>query len=220
MPDLPAYRRARSPTAKAERRAVLLDAARERLAGAELADVSVAQIARTAGLAKGTVYVYFRTREELFIGLLEDELDGWFGELDRALATGAGRITAAALTDFLVPSLTNRPLLRRLLAVLGSVLEQNLDPDPALRFKWRLAGRMTATGSLLEKRCVFLRPGDGVRVLQQLQALAVGLQVQAEPAPAVRGLLGAPGLEPLRVEFDREFRAATRALLTGLERTN
>jgi hypothetical protein len=48
----------------------------------------------------------------------------------------------------------------------------------------------------------------------------VGLEQQAEPAPVMRRILEAPGVEVLRVEFDREFRAAVRALLTGLERTN
>jgi hypothetical protein len=36
----------------------------------------------------------------------------------------------------------------------------------------------------------------------------------------VRRILEAPGLEALRVDFDREFRSAARALLIGLERTN
>ncbi|WP_297924663.1 TetR/AcrR family transcriptional regulator [uncultured Agitococcus sp.] len=34
---------------------------------------SVADIAKSAGLAKGTVYLYFKTKEEIFIALLEDD---------------------------------------------------------------------------------------------------------------------------------------------------
>jgi hypothetical protein len=83
-----------------------------------------------------------------------------------------------------------------------------------------VAGRLATTGALLERRTVFLRPGDGPRLLLHLQALAMGLQTLAEPAAGVRGVLNAPGLEVFRLEFAGDFRAAARAWLTGLERTN
>jgi AcrR family transcriptional regulator len=178
------------------------------------------EVAAAARVAKGTLYLYFKTKEELFLALLEDDLDAWFDALDSALGFGPGRLQAAALTDVVVRSLAERPALRRLLALLGPVLEHNVEYDRALRFKWRLAARVTATGALLERRTVFLRPGDGVRVLHQLSALAAGLQQMAEPAPVMRRILEAPGMEVLRVDFEREFRGAARALLTGLERTN
>jgi hypothetical protein len=117
-------------------------------------------------------------------------------------------------------TLTPRLLFRRLLALLGPVLEHNLQDDRALRFKWRIAGRLAMTGALLERRTVYLRPGDGARLLLHLQALAAGIQTLAEPAPPVRRILQAPGLDVMRMEFEREFRATARALLTGLERTN
>jgi AcrR family transcriptional regulator len=198
----------------------MLAAARERFAVGHPADISMADVAAAAGVAKGTLYLYFKTKEELFLALLEADLDAWFNALDSALGFGAGRLQAAALSDVLARSLVERPALRRLLALQGAVIEQNVEYERALRFKWRLASRMTATGALLERRTVFLRPGDGVQLLLQLQALAAGLQQLAEPAPVMRRILEAPGMEVLRVEFERELRAALRALLTGLERTN
>lgn len=212
--------RARSPKAKAQRRDVILAAARDRFAAGHPAEISMVEVAAAAGVAKGTLYLYFKTKEELFLALLEHDMDAWFDAIDSALGFGAGRLQAAALSDLLVASLVERPALRRLLALLGPVLERNVEYDRALRFKWRLAARMSATGALLERRTVFLRPGDGVRLLHQLMGLAAGLEQLAEPAPVVRRILEAPGMEVLRVEFEREFRSAVRALLTGLERTN
>lgn len=213
--------RARSPKAKSARRDQILHAAR-RLAeeGADPETISMAEVARLAGVAKGTLYLYFRTKEELFVGLLETGLDDWFDELDSGLSTGSGWMPAAGLADLMTESLLRRPLLRRLLALLGPVLERNLDTDRALRFKWRVAGRLATTGTLLERRTVFLRPGDGPRLLLRLHALAMGLQALAEPAAGIRGVLNAPGLEVFRLEFAGDFRAAARAWLTGLERTN
>jgi AcrR family transcriptional regulator len=211
-------KRARSAEAKAERREAILAAARARFASGHPTDIAMLDVAAEAGVAKGTLYLYFKTKEELFLALLERDLEAWFDALDSAL--GTGRLQAAALADVFVRSFADRPTLRRLLALLGPVIEHNVEYDRALRFKWRLAGRMTATGALLERHTVFLRPGDGVRLLQHVHALAAGLQQQAEPAPVMQRILEAPGMEVLRVEFDRELRSAVRALLTGLERTN
>jgi AcrR family transcriptional regulator len=214
-------RRARSPKAKSARRSQILDAARRLAeAGADPETISMAEVARMAGVAKGTPYLYFRTKEELFVGLLETGLDDWFDEMDAGLSTGSGWMPAAGLADLLAESLARRPLLRRLLALLGPVLERNLDTDRALRFKWRVAGRLATTGSLLERRTVFLRRDDGPRLLLRLLGLAMGIQTLAEPAAGVRGVLAAPGLEVFRLDFAGDFRAAAGAWLTGLERTN
>jgi AcrR family transcriptional regulator len=217
---VPQPKRAHHPEAKLARRAWIVDAAAEALETADLDGITVASVASRAGIAKGTVYLYFRTKEELFLAVFERLLEGWFDHVDAALAGGQGWLSASALGDLVTDSLARRPLLRRLLGLLGPVLEQNLDDERALRFKWRIAGRLATTGVLLERRTVFLRPGDGPRLLLRLQALAAGLQTLAEPAPPVRRVLRAPGLEALRLDFDQEFRAAARALLTGLERTN
>jgi len=213
-------RRARSPEAKGARRAQILDAAFALHEDADLEAVSMDEVARKAGVAKGTLYLYFRTKEELFLGLLERAFEAWFDELDAKLSVGQGWIPASALADLVSATLSTRHLFRRLLAQLGPVLEYNLQDDRALRFKWRIAGRLAMTGALLERRTTYLRTGDGARLLLHLQALAAGIQTLAEPAPPVRRILKAPGLDVMRMEFDQEFRATARALLTGLERTN
>lgn len=220
MGQLSAGRRARSPEAKTARRAQILDAALQLLDEAELDTVVMDDVARQARVAKGTLYLYFRTKEELLLGLLERGFEDWFDELDARLGVGQGWIPASALADLVTGTLHPRLLFRRLLAQLGPVLERNLEDDRALRFKWRIAGRLAMTGALLERRTVFLRPGDGPRLLLRLQALASGIQTLADPAPPVRRVLKAPGLDVMQMEFDREFRATAGALLTGMERMN
>jgi AcrR family transcriptional regulator len=73
-------RNALSNDERESRRQVLLEAA-HRLYRERGALPPVADIAAAAGLAKGTVYLYFRTKEEIFVALLEDG----FGRLFRAL---------------------------------------------------------------------------------------------------------------------------------------
>ena len=217
---MPFHQRARSPTAKAERRRAILDAAEALYARETIDRIRMDAVAREGGVAKGTVYLYFRTKEELFLALLERALDDWFDKLESALSRGGPRLTGTRLATVLADSLQDRGTLRRLLADQGAVIERNVAYEVALRFKWRLVSRMTSVGELLERRTAFLRVGDGVRLLLQIHAVVIGLQNLAAPAPTVAPILEAPGMDVLAVDFERELGTLLRTLLTGLERTN
>ncbi len=51
---------------------------------------SVAQIAVAAGLAKGTVYLYFRTKGAIFISILQDGWSDVVGDLERTFQPADG----------------------------------------------------------------------------------------------------------------------------------
>jgi AcrR family transcriptional regulator len=209
--------RARKAEDKEERRRAILDAARAELGKSRFQELQMAEVARRAGLAKGTLYLYFETREALALGLLEELLGGWFAELDQALL-GARRPEPRKVAHWMLDALEGRPPLLPLLAVLQSVLEHNLPKSEARRFKEHLLRRVLATGELLEQALKHLAPGEGARLILQANALAVGLYGMAEPAPVVAEVLSEPALSPLRVEFASEFVDVMDALLSRKRR--
>ena len=209
--------RARKAEDKRERRNAILEAARGELGRTRVQDLQMAEVARRAGLAKGTLYLYFETREALALGLLEELLDGWFDELERALH-GARRPEPRKVAQWMLDALDGRPPLLALLAVLQSVLEHNLPKREARRFKQHLLARVLTAGQLLEEAMKHLAPGEGARLILQANALAVGLYGMAEPAPVVAEVLAEPELAPLRVEFAGEFVDVMDALLSRKRR--
>src|SRR5262249_24542136 len=66
---------------KAERHHAILDAATRRLLREPDRVANVAEVADEAGLAKGTVYLYFPSKEELLLALHERNIDGFFRPL-------------------------------------------------------------------------------------------------------------------------------------------
>ena len=78
-------RRARGAADKAARRLAILAAAGDLFEEAHGELPSVEQVARRAGLAKGTVYLYFGAKEEMFLALLSAELRDWFESLSAML---------------------------------------------------------------------------------------------------------------------------------------
>ena len=207
--------RARGPAAKLERHAALLAAGARLFAERDYAEVGIAGIAREAGLAKGTVYLYFPTKEALFLELLLDQLGGWLDALSQGFAPRPGGDRRAAFARRVARSFEGRPTLLRLLAILHTVLEQNVDGPTALRFKLGLAERMAGPARVLEER-LELRRGDGIRLLLRAHALTVGLAQMSRPAPCVLDAIRAdPRLAAFEIDFARELEAALGAMLRG-----
>ena len=196
-----------------QRRRALLDAAlqlyRERHALPPVAD-----IASAAGLAKGTVYLYFRTKEEIFVALLEDSFARLFTALAPLLAQldmgqpGAAARFARAYTQLVRDS---GDLLQ--LAALGNtVLEKNLPLEAMQRFKLNLANGMTQAGALLERGVHARAPGWGATLLLQTYALTLGLWQALDFPDALRALLQQPALRMLDRDFHAELEAAIERL--------
>jgi len=69
--------RARSADQKALRRRAVLEAAETHFLEVGYEAFSMSKLAKKIGLAKGTFYLYFQTREELFLTLYEQSLIRW-----------------------------------------------------------------------------------------------------------------------------------------------
>lgn len=165
---------------KAQTRALLLATAKLQFEQRGFGEVKVGDVAADAGVAKGTVFVHFATKEALFLALTEEELFAWLDTVDtalQALKRPATKKVAALLAD----TLANRKTLTRLLTILSSVLERNVDEDTIAGWKGRLLARLLNTGARLEGALPFLRAGEGARTLLQIDAVVVGLRQLSDP---------------------------------------
>jgi len=217
MVDVPPKRRARADADKQSRRRVLLRAAAEAFDEMPYNAVTVADIARRANLAKGTVYLYFATKEELFLQLALDQLGEWLGEVDAALAGDDALTDPEPLAELLARSLAGRVRLARLLSLQHAVLEHNVAPAVVLASRRGVLTQTLQTAALLERRCPALGPGEGLRFLLHLHAAAVGLHQMTHPAPELAATLACATIEPLRLDFAAALQAHAAALLRGLQ---
>src|SRR5512143_449729 len=142
--------RARKSEDKELRRRAILDAARTLFAERGLAGFAMADVAARAGIVKGTLYLYWPTREELLLAVLEELLWQWLDELDGRLDDTAAPAPPRRLASIVCDSLASYEPLGRLLAVLQTVLEHNVSRASIVRFKSELAVRMATTGVRFE----------------------------------------------------------------------
>jgi AcrR family transcriptional regulator len=78
----------------------------------------MAAIAGAAGLAKGTVYLYFDTKESVFLDIMSSELAGWVADPSARLDERNENAAPADVANAVASALAQRPALIRLITLL------------------------------------------------------------------------------------------------------
>lgn len=187
--------RANDAEDKQRRRGDILDAVdRLQLARSER-DTSMADVAKAAGLAKGTVYLYFDSKEAMLVAAYARKVDAFFDELIAAIEQsdtfGIEELAALARRH-----LTEPPAYMALAGQCMAFLDKPAAASEVAALSARIAERLAQAGSGIERHYAQLPPGEGTRLLIHGYALIVGLwHLTAAPSTnhgPVRQLL--PGL--------------------------
>jgi AcrR family transcriptional regulator len=206
-------RRATATDEKEARRRKILDAAAELLRSWSFLDITMDRIADLAGVAKGTLYLYFRTKEALFLALYEGYLRAWYAELETLASRTGGTVKPAAAARAFASTLSAQPLLIHLHGLLHSTLGHSFDLDAFLDFRRRQRGRMSSLAPALARRIDGLSHDDALRFLVRLESVVGGLSWAAFPTPAVSRALEEEDLEIFCVDFEKELTEIVAALL-------
>ncbi|HEX8012767.1 MAG TPA: TetR family transcriptional regulator [Casimicrobiaceae bacterium] len=169
-----------------ERSEAILDAAERLLLRVRDRSASMAEVADEAGLAKGTVYLYFSGKEELLLALHERNIDAFFRALI-ALLEGAGPVTIDDVWPIAQRYVIDAPLCLQLASRCFAMFEQNVPAQTAAAFDARMRARLERAGAALERHFRRLEPGDGVALLRDSYALILGLRQLAGGAAAAPG---------------------------------
>ncbi|EKE73067.1 TetR family transcriptional regulator [Gallaecimonas xiamenensis] len=202
-------RRARNTDDKARRHQQILDAARQ-LYSQHRRLPTAAELAANLGLGKGTLYLYFRSKEAIFLALLVEDIKGWLNTLSQGLEQGLS--FNQVVTD-LCELVANDPQTCQLAALSHGLIESSDDTDAVLAFKHELAEAVAATAAVVSHHLQV--PNQGVQsLLQASYSLVVGLWQAAHPPPALRELYS-EGTELLVPDFSATARQALIALWRG-----
>jgi AcrR family transcriptional regulator len=206
--------RATGPKEKTERRAVILRAAEDLLHATPGGGITVDDLARRAGLAKGTVYLYFRTREEVLLQVHWERLQGLFDALDQELGAPQPDIGDGAVRATL-RYLRAHPEFLPLATNCRGMLEANTSTAAALEFKLALGARLVAIGARIEALYPGMAKGDGTALLMSAYALMIGLWQLTDPPACLREAMQRPEMSMFRVDFEKQLAAALLALWAG-----
>jgi len=197
-------KRAHAPEDKNARRAVIVRAAED--LSCRNTTFSVDHLARKAGLAKGTVYLYFGSREEMLLAVHEKQTHEVFDVVERAL--GASGASAQSVVRAGLRYLRAHPQFYPLAANCRNMLDTNVSTEVALAFKVGLGKRLHLLGGLIEKLYPGLKAGDGAALLMNSYALIIGLWQQADPPLSLRAVMDRPEMRIFKIDFEKQLTAA------------
>lgn len=201
-------RRAIYDEEKEARRGELLAAARQLFLEHDGRLATVTEVAERAGVAKGTVYLYFQTKEELYVTHYEELMTALLARL-RDVCADASRDVRAGVVDAICAFVDEQPDFLRLGSLMNGVLEQNLSDEFIEAYKSRLGEALLATAAALVQALAPLSPDEASRLFLRSYALALGLWQQADLPRVVRRLIARrPDLGFYVIDFPSELRRA------------
>ncbi|WP_018691299.1 TetR family transcriptional regulator [Algicola sagamiensis] len=208
-------KRARAPKEKEARRNHILHVASQ-LFSADAPQLPTAdKIAKTAGIAKGTVYLYFKSKEEIFLCLLEQHQTKWLERVRSHLEQNPG-LSIEIVVESLCSYIEQEPQFFHLASMSGTVIEQNIDKADLIAYKSHCLTRFKKLGEFLQQHLSQIaeeRTADEwVTYLVRSYAILLGIWQQSNPHPSIRAVLLQPSLSILMPDFSHEARDALRHL--------
>ena len=198
---------------KEERRHALLDAAEALFLEHPDRMASVAEVAQAAGVAKGTVYLYFPSKEEMLLALHERHTAEFFAALMKVLdgrQAGFDDIWAATLAR-----LVRRPGYLSLSSRCFGLMDRDIPTEAAVAFKVRVGQALAQAGAGLERHFPALEAGGGVTLLQHCYGLVFGLWQLMHPIERFGTAMERAELAMFKRDYERELEQALRALWAG-----
>ncbi len=205
-------RQARARHAKEERKRRILAEAIRSFSKLPYVEVTLDNIGQRAGVKRGIASMYFGSREELFLQLLHDQLEEWYGELEGRLEASSS-LDRGQVAHLVAATIAGRPILTRLLSLAAVVMEQNMEIMEAYRFQRWQRDRMAALGAAMEERSGALNAGEGMRVLHLAQLMAGACHPVAHPQGSLAVNLQDPDFAVFRISMEDQVEEVVRGVL-------
>jgi AcrR family transcriptional regulator len=216
------FQRARSEEQREARRQAILGAAAAMLTEMPVAEVTLNELSRRAGLAKSNVLRYFESREAVLLELLDSAWQDWLVQLEADLAAAVDGVAPLAeradqLAAAVAASLASRPMLCDLISAQAAVLERNVSPQVAAQYKRASLAGVTTLGGLMLKYVTELGEHDAVRLAGAVTLITGALWPHTQPSAAMLAAYAAdPALAALRLDFTATVREVLQVMTAGL----
>ena len=196
---VPINQRARSAEQKALRRQAVLDAAELYFHEVGYEAFSMAQLAKKAGVAKGTLYLYFKTREEIFLTLYEHSLIRWSQVFISELSDA---ITSEAYAKLLYRTALADGVFLPLLIRLEHVIEHNVAIPRLIESKRMFIEQVDAVANRSSK-ALKVSTAQASEIVKTMGVLLIGA-TQTDHSPSLENEVLPADVQNLIASFSSE----------------
>jgi AcrR family transcriptional regulator len=209
------WQRATRPEQKEERVSAILEAAAELYETCDFDEVHMAAIAEQVGLAKASLYEYFRTKDDVFLALALRDVESWASDVESRLRRlrrpDADRIAAA-----LTAALRGQARLLRLRLTVRSIVERRPATGAVADFTRSFFASMQRVATALNAACPQLTPDEVTEFGIQHQAVNTGLWFMTHPVKKSDAAADRPEFQAVGFDFFELFERTIHQILRGL----
>lgn len=194
--------RAMTEQAKKEKSEYILDHAFKLFETNTFKQFKMDDLAKECGISKGLLFKYFRTKEMLFLSMLDREYMIMLDEYESSFMKHE-KVTPLVLKEVLI-DLTNtiflpETALIRLNMIKGSILEQNIDYEFAKEHKLRFAHASEATFTKIMMKLASITPEQFMNIFNIHGSLLFGFMHSVTTSPVIKQVLKDEGLSQFEV---------------------
>ena len=208
-------KRARKADQKTARRQDILTAA-WRLFQESAGDLpTVSRVARRVGLSKGTIYLYFSSKEELFFSVFEDRVQEWIYSIEATLEDSGEAVDILNLSRAMTRYVAENPLVIKLGTITKSFVSEKLDTRIVYECDKRIVALVDMAANVISERFSFIDRSQASQMLVRGYALTLGLwQVLDRPEGGSRRLLD-EGIDMFMPAFEKNILETMEIFLNG-----
>ncbi|WP_017443860.1 TetR/AcrR family transcriptional regulator [Gayadomonas joobiniege] len=201
-------KRARTDEAKNQKRERILQAASDLFDQNPDALPTSSEIAQHSGVAKGTVYLYFKSKEEIFLAMLKRHYQAWFNDINEALQDDKPNIEQ--WINALCHYIEQQPQFFSLASLSTSIIEKNVAAERLTEFRQALSEMLNQCAKILATKINQDNPVNCAQLLMRSYALLLGIWQISHPAePKTQNF------SLIQPDFKQESRQALEQLWRG-----
>lgn len=178
------------------------------------------ELAKKSGMAKGTLYLYFRSKDEVLLALHERDLSQFFDRLIQR-AEQPEAVTIEEFVDIFIRSIGSSPTFLPLSSYCHGLMEKQIPQEAALEFKIKVSRHIGLTVQALQAHTPFITH----LLMIQGYAMAIGLWQLIKPSPLntlekEQGLFLYENPKLAEMEFTQILRQSLLTLCQGAKITH
>lgn len=198
------FERARNKEQKNERINQIKIAALKQYEEKQYYDITLASIAKELNFTRGNLYKYVKSKDEIFLEIIYDDLLDW----EKSLKEQLSNVKENDLKTFAyvwANTMNNHQRCIKLLSILFTVIEQNASLEKLTLFKKRLLNLNKRIFNLVKKSNPDLSDDSIMEFLSMQISMAVGLQPLSNPHPKQLKAAKLTGIPYVPPDFVKSF---------------
>lgn len=167
--------------AREERARKILESAHLAFTRFQYAEVTLDIIGQQAGVKQGQATLAYRSREELFMHVVQSKLNEWYVALEGQLSGDTPPTSKDEIAEVVARTLAECPDLTRVLGWLHTALELHEDGMEVHNHYHRQRQRLLELASLIEKKVDGVHQWDAFDALYRAQIVAAAVHPVSRP---------------------------------------